>query len=175
NAEFNQDTLNLYGGAGGDVLDGSSMSAEGIIMRFEAGAGGDTVRGGGGRDQLKGGDGNDVLDGGANGDYVYGDAGDDTIWFGKGNDMLWGGAGADLFVAAPGGTGASAISDFQHAGAEQDRIDVSMYSSSQGMNWLSAIATQHSNGLVLQLNSAQSVLLVGVTLADLDASNFVFA
>jgi Ca2+-binding RTX toxin-like protein len=79
------DVENAFGGAGNDVLVGSSR------RNFLDGRGGD--------DEIYGGASNDYLIGGAGNDSIFGDDGNDTLTGGDGNDTLTGGAGADYLAA----------------------------------------------------------------------------
>jgi Ca2+-binding RTX toxin-like protein len=73
------DVENLTGGAGNDLLRGSSVA-----------------------NIIHGGAGNDTIEGGLGNDSLYGDAGNDLLYGGAGNDMLVGGAGADTLVGGDG-------------------------------------------------------------------------
>jgi Ca2+-binding RTX toxin-like protein len=94
--------VELFGGAGNDVLTGGS----GADQLF-GGAGNDTLLGKGGNDLLFGGAGNDTLTGGAGDDQVFGEAGNDRmIWNpGDGTDLFEGGDGIDT-AEVNGGNGA---------------------------------------------------------------------
>lgn len=83
---------NLYGGAGNDILTGSSASDQ-----LFGEAGNDVLLGKGGVDLLFGGAGNDTLTGGAGDDQAFGQAGNDRmIWNpGDASDLNEGGAGND--------------------------------------------------------------------------------
>src|SRR6266436_5224614 len=98
----NTATIQLFGGAGNDVLTGGS----GADQLF-GGAGNDTLNGKGGDDLLFGGAGNDVLIGGTGSDQMFGEAGNDRmIWNpGEGSDLMEGGDGTDT-AEVNGGDGA---------------------------------------------------------------------
>jgi Ca2+-binding RTX toxin-like protein len=79
-AEPARDTLVINALAGGDVVDGTALTADAIGL---------VADGGGDDDVLLGGDGNDVLLGGA---------GDDVLLGGRGQDVLDGGAGDNVVI-----------------------------------------------------------------------------
>jgi Ca2+-binding RTX toxin-like protein len=79
-AEAANDALQVNGGEGDDVIDGTAMTAGSIQLRED---------GGNGDDVLEGGDGNDVL---------TGDAGDDILLGGPGLDVLDGGSGNNVII-----------------------------------------------------------------------------
>ncbi|MBK8211765.1 MAG: hypothetical protein IPK78_19240 [Rhodospirillales bacterium] len=113
------------GGAGDDILDGSSATR---TLLANGGLGDDTLLGGGGADSLNGGDDGDVLLGGdgndtlvgvggdddINGDggidQLLGGSGDDTLNGGDGNDLIDGGSGEDLLWEAPAPTSSFTVS-----------------------------------------------------------------
>jgi Ca2+-binding RTX toxin-like protein len=78
---FPQNSVNVTGGAGNDLLIGSN--------------GNDTMSGNAGNDTIRGNDGNDIINGNGGNDSLSGNAGDDTMTGGGGNDVASGGAGED--------------------------------------------------------------------------------
>ena len=76
---------NITGGAGNDVLYGSSMPSGKVSLPSNAKEGDDDI--------LHGGAGNDTIYGQNGDDQLFGDAGDDWMSGGKGNDALYGGTG----------------------------------------------------------------------------------
>ncbi|TWA98454.1 VCBS domain-containing protein [Bradyrhizobium stylosanthis] len=74
----------IYGGAGGDTLNGTGVN--------------DVIYGGSGDDTIKGNNGDDVIYGGSGQDTIDGSNGNDTIIGGFGADKLQGGNGADVFT-----------------------------------------------------------------------------
>lgn len=110
-------------------------------------------------DTLHGEGGNDKLNGGKGADTIYGD---------EGNDRLTGGMGADTFVFEAG-DGKDRITDF---GRGADKIDFSgMFDS---FDAVIDAATQSKAGVTIEYDGG-SVLLMGVKLAALDETDFVFA
>jgi len=153
---------------GNTITEGSSLNGGRIV----GGAGDDQLTGTDGDDVLIGRRGDDTLDGGAGDDTLRGAAGDDTLHGGAGNDKLSGGGGADTFVY---GTGDSddIIKDFEDG---KDTIDLTGIASVTGFADLSM--TQVNGNVVIALTEDQgggSLTLENVDLADLDASDFVFA
>ena len=125
------DTLNIYGGAGKNVVSITPAAADQIMAVYNGGDGDDyisgfsTVNGGGGNDTIYGTDGNDVIDGGDGNDLIFGLAGNDainagngndTVDGGDGNDQIWGLAGNDSIL---GGLG----NDLIVAGTGNDTVD----------------------------------------------------
>jgi Ca2+-binding RTX toxin-like protein len=111
------------------------------------GAGGDTINGGGGDDVIYGGSGNDSLGGGAAGDRLYGGSGRDTITGGNDNDVLIGGygfdrltgsGGADTFVFLSQRDTGDTITDFSQA--QHDHIDLNALGLDAGTGFMGALA-----------------------------------
>lgn len=160
-------------GAGADTI----MAAGGTDEVFAgagadsifAGLGNDTIRGEAGDDLLEGMDGNDTLDGGAGSDVMDGGAGNDRIILSDGADYAIGGAGADLFIFEQ--TGAIAgIADFD---VNNDRLDLRPQDIGS-LSELNSIAFDTGDGVFLS-NNGNSLFLEGVTLAQLDSDNLIFA
>jgi Ca2+-binding RTX toxin-like protein len=94
NIFFNEqanDRLTLNGLGGDDVIDATSLEADGIQLTMSGGLGNDTFLGSEGDDLINGGDGNDVALMGAGDDTFFWNPGDD-------NDTLEGQAGFDRMV-----------------------------------------------------------------------------
>ena len=118
-------------------------------------AGDDWLRGGEGNDRLFGGTDNDVLEGGA------------------GIDRLFGGDGRDTFVFATG-DGLDIIEDFNEA---DDGTGDVLYLSIAGVSSLAdvqAAATQFG-GIVRLDFGTDDLFLRGVTIADFEEEDFIFA
>jgi len=153
---------------GNTITDGSGLNGGRIVGR----AGDDQLTGTDRDDVLIGRRGDDTLDGGAGNDTLRGAAGDDTLHGGAGNDKLSGGGGADTFVYGTG-DGDDIIKDFEDG---KDTIDLTGIASVTGFADLSM--TQVNGNVVIALTEDQgggSLTLENVDLADLDASDFVFA
>ncbi|MEM1193515.1 MAG: calcium-binding protein [Pseudomonadota bacterium] len=175
----NQQFDEIDGGAGNDTIDGGfgsdlifggdgddSLLGNRLFDTIDGGAGNDTIGGGNNRDLLMGGEGNDRINGGADFDTLNGGAGDDT---------LTGGANADVFVFSRV-SGNDVITDFDLTTFNPEVIDLS------DLNLISDFETLQSTFLiqnaagdaVIQIDADNSITLIGVTLADLTASNFIF-
>ncbi|MEM9750370.1 MAG: Ig-like domain-containing protein, partial [Pseudomonadota bacterium] len=107
------------------------------------------LEGGGGRDEISGGGGGDILDGGAGDDTLTGDGGADTFEFSTGDDV---------------------ITDFV---ADTDEIDftgtdVVDFATFQGR-------ASDVSGDVVYDDGVNTLTIEGVTLASLDADDFIFA
>ncbi|MBF9060105.1 hypothetical protein HKCCSP123_13035, partial [Rhodobacterales bacterium HKCCSP123] len=119
--------------------------------------------------------GNDTLRGGAENDRLFGGAGSDTIDGGAGDDTLFGGLDIDTFVFGTG-HGIDVIRDFD---ANGDIIDLTL----QLMNFSGLIITDEVAGPVvagvgagaLVITAGGSILLEGVSAADLSEDDFLFA
>jgi len=90
-AEQANDILTLNGQGGADVINNSSLKADGIQLVVLGGLGNDTIIGGDGNDTFNGGDGDDTALMGAGDDTFTWNPGDD-------NDILEGQAGFDTMV-----------------------------------------------------------------------------
>ena len=91
------------------------------------------------------------------------------------NDTLEGGAGADQFVFAPNSsTNQDTITNFRPG---EDHIDIRAFLTVDSANinqWLSAHATkQGASDTLLKLDNHDSVLLKGIQVASLHASDFI--
>ncbi|WP_374470803.1 M10 family metallopeptidase C-terminal domain-containing protein [Phenylobacterium sp.] len=99
----------LYGGSGGDTLEGfagrdylrgeegsDSLSGGGEFDDLHGNRGDDTVAGGAGADWVVGGQDRDLLSGDDGADIVYGNLGDDTLSGGADADLVRGGQGHDV-------------------------------------------------------------------------------
>ena len=73
------DTIQINGLGGNDVVDASLIGTNGPKLIFDGGANNDVLVGGGGNDTLLGGDGDDVLVGGPGTDTLDGGPGDNTV------------------------------------------------------------------------------------------------
>lgn len=138
--------------------------------------GNDIVRGGKGSDFLHGGTGNDTLVGGNDNDFLWGDDGNDelygdrtvedpgdprvdrgdTLRGGRGSNSLTGHGGDDIFVIEPDAGTTDTIFDFSQITGpiettNNDRIDLSSFTTIQSFSQFLAMATQSGQDLVLSL------------------------
>lgn len=163
-----------YGGDGNDSIVGSN----GANLLY-GDAGNDTLNGGddyatSDRDTLYGGDGNDLLISGLTtapqagwevyGDYLYGGTGNDTLIGGLANDVLQGGAGSDVFVFSSGG-GADTISDFAN---DVDTLNLENFGYLSTVTDALSYATQVGSDVLFDFGADGSILLIGVTIAQLE-------
>jgi len=185
----------IFGGSGNDTI----LAGDGVpIDLVHAGAGRDSVDGEGGadvifggadQDTIRGGDGNDWIEGDDGADSLFGDQGIDRILGGNGNDTIEGGAGQDYLVGGTGadrfvfasGSGVDAIADF-NAATEV----IQLASGINGAAGLTSFAALQSQGRILAAGAdaildlsagqdlSQAIQIVGVSAAQLSASNVVF-
>ncbi|MEZ5714938.1 MAG: calcium-binding protein [Paracoccaceae bacterium] len=187
--DWGDDTLR--GGSGNDAGDGGAgldvvLGGTGRDT-LTGGGDDDIVRGNGGFDTVDGGDGDDLVAGGAQADLVLGGAGDDTVQGGGGFDTVDGGTGddemtgnfnADTFLFSDG-HGADTITDFE-ATNNAEKIDLSGISAIASLADLDlgsaslGAATQVGADVVIDTGGGNSITLTGVSLSDLDASDFIF-
>jgi len=159
---LNAATLQYEDGGGGfisyhlSILGGFTIANGVVIENALGGAGDDELIGNAADNQLSGGSGNDSLIGGGGSDRLIGGAGDDE---------LTGGEGGDIYVM-DFGAGHDRILDFE-VGADRIELGAGVYN----MNSLSMV--QFGADVVIKTASG-IVTLVGVDLAALDASNFIF-
>lgn len=154
-------TVNLASGGTGGEAAGDTYSG---VEYVYGSAHDDSITGDAAINRLTGGDGNDLLDGAAGNDYLLGDAG---------NDTLVGGLGADVFVFEAG-FGNDTISDFWTGVGRTDRI----WLTSLGFDDFSDIVANSidtSGGVVITVGGEGSLTLTGVTLASLNADDFIFS
>jgi serralysin len=188
----------VFGGAGNDQIGG--MAGRDVVM---AGAGddliawndptGDVVFGGRGNDTILGGDvAADEIHGGAGDDLIrafatspeaatasdrmFGDAGDDVVIGGNaadiiegglGNDTLTGNDGADVFTFRANQTGDDMITDFDPS---EDVVELVGFGVS--FDPLAALSAA-TGGTELDLGGGNSVLLLGRTVAEFSADDFL--
>jgi len=149
----------VFGGQGGGA---DSIVAGGGVDLVFAGAGNDTLDGGGGADDLFGGSGNDVITAGGGQDEIFGGAGDDTIDPGNGADILY-------FAA---GHGDDVVNNFS---VSDDVLFVANATTTfTSFADIAAAATTTADGVLISTGGGDSVLLTGVSIADLSAANFDF-
>lgn len=137
---------------------------------ISTGNGDDVVRGLGGHDQIDGGNGKDNLSGNQGGDIINGGNGKDILVGGTGNDILTGGNGKDIFVftnfSGSRLSGDDIITDFHN-----DQIDLEKYSTD--FDTLAANFTDVEGNAVITTERG-TITLIGVSSADLSASDFIF-
>ncbi len=109
------------------------------------------------------------LTGNAIGNYLLGGLGNDTLNGMGGNDVLFGEGGNDTFVFTAG-TGGDVIGDFTRG---QDKIDISAF----GFSFAQAQAnfSQVGGNGAINLGNGDFIVLNGVTMSQLTASDFILA
>lgn len=162
----------LFGGAGDDLL--IDLSGTG---GFFGGTGNDTMQGGADGSRYFAGSGDDNVDAGAGNDMISGNAGFDILDGGAGDDLIYGDFNADIFVFS-GGHGNDTVGDFDALNA-LEKIDLSGVSGLsladlQLGSTTSGAATQAGGDVVIDTGGGNSITLLGVSLGDLDNSDFIF-
>ncbi len=144
----------------------------------------DVIEGRNGDDTLHGGDKNDNILGGNDNDKLFGDAGFDKLFGELGDDELTGGADADYFVfnSSLGAFGGDVIMDFENG---VDRLDVrEVFSIANPANTADnfsdfTVSVSAGFGVKVKFENGQVIYLddtaTGITVADIDASDFIFA
>jgi Ca2+-binding RTX toxin-like protein len=95
-------TLLIFGTDDDNVIDASTFSRDGVLLRIFGGGGNDLLLGSRYDDSLDGGDGNDTVNGGGGNDSLFGGRGDDGLSGYTGDDVLSGGDGSDTLVGHDG-------------------------------------------------------------------------
>lgn len=159
------DTLN--GGTGTDILKGGNGADT-----LNGGNGADTLEGAGGADMLNGGAGADTLTGGGGDDVLNGDGGNDTFISSVGDDTYTGGSGADTFEFETAfGSTLMTITDFESG------VDSIHITHGGGLPADPLLAAKNrTEGVEIawndQVSGNVSLLLEGLTTADLSSSDF---
>ena len=135
------------------------------MTRLDGGTGNDLLLGGSRDDAITGGVGADTLKGGGGKDTLLGGEGMDRLDGGTGDDVLTGGLDADFFIV---GAGDDRITDFE---SRLDRIRVEGFARYRD---LEAAMADTPGGVLLTL-AGGTVLIEGVTIADLLRTDFVMA
>ena len=158
----------VFGGNDQDIVDGGAGRD---IVR--GGNGDDMLYGGAGRDVMFGGTGRDTLEGGADDDFLAGRGGFDILNGGAGNDTLEGGVQADQFVFEDG-FGLDTITDFA-ALNNAERIHLTDVSAiTDFSDLINNHMSQVGADVVIDDGLGNTITILGVNLADLDAADFVF-
>lgn len=120
-----------------------------------------------GKDKMTGGNAGDLLHGEGGRDRIIGGKGADWIHGDGGNDKLTGGKGSDQFYFYPGG-GDDVITDFDAIGGgkKQDYLGIEPSHTYE--------ETHTKGGLLLEFDSGDSVLLLGVKKID-DTDFIIFS
>ena len=165
------DTMNGFGGD--DILFGGQSNPADASHRDNmfGGDGNDKIYGNSDADFLQGDAGSDLIFGGGDNDTLDGGAGADALWGGAGNDLLTGGAGADLFGFVSG-SGSDQITDFE---VGVDALDLSGTATDfTNAASVTAAASDTGAGLQIALGGGATLVLAGLTVADIGSMDFVF-
>ncbi|NEO29967.1 MAG: calcium-binding protein [Symploca sp. SIO3C6] len=166
----------MYGSLGNDILAGKK--GDDIL---EGGQGKDRLRGGRGDDKLHGGKGDDTVRGGFGDDTMIGGEGDDVIVGGNGSDVMTGGEGNDDFVFEIWKSlrygEHDVITDFE---VGEDQIEFQGWGHIDSEYWWNGVLSEGriidtQDGALFHSNYGGKVLFEGVNVANLSASDFVFA
>jgi Ca2+-binding RTX toxin-like protein len=111
----------------------------------------------------------DNITGSRSADVIDGSGGNDYIDAGRGNDVVTGGAGADRFAFGYR-FGQDVVTDFETAGAEHDTLSFGSFTFLTKQAVLDA-ATQVGGDVVITLDPANSLTLLGVSLAALTSDH----
>lgn len=189
-ASVNDDVVKNFGTITGDVftshgndrvvngglIDGTVdlFNGDDVYRSLGSGLVTGTLRGGGGNDLLIGGAGTDQLEGQYGRDILRGRGGDDTFWGGNGDDVMTGGRGADVFRFNPldSTLGNDRITDFTPG---TDKL--LMIRPTVDFAQVMVATSDTAEGALIDTDLAGnggSVLLEGVTVAELSESDFIF-
>jgi Ca2+-binding RTX toxin-like protein len=102
---------------------------------------------------------------------LSGGGGGDILTGGLGSDHLYGNEGNDTFVVTSNAQ-LDAILDFE---AGIDRIDLTALAGIDDFAGLEALAVEDSGNTIFDLGGGNQLLLYQVSLATLDANDFIFA
>lgn len=148
------------GGSGGEALGDTYSGIEAVY----GSAFNDMITGDGLDNGLRGFAGDDILNGAAGNDYLSGDAG---------NDMLTGGAGADVFVMLAG-FGHDTVTDFWAGAGRTDRVWFQGVAGIANYADVLSHAVDSAAGVVISVAGQGSLTLAGISLAQLNADDFLF-
>ncbi len=158
----------LYGLDGDDIMRGGT-NADTIL----GGNGTDTMYGEVGSDRLFGQFGNDLMSGGTDNDVLWGGGGFDKLYGDAGDDVLIGNYNWDTFFFA-GMFGDDVILDFEALNTFE-KIDLSAIVSIVDFADLAAShMSQAGSDVLIDDLGGNTITLRNVSLADLDATNFLF-
>lgn len=173
-------TLTFAGQSGSIILDtqlfGSGWGVE--TVQFNDGtswtstqlAAAAWFRGTTGNDSITATSGADKIDGDAGNDTINGGSGNDFILGGAGNDTLTGGSGVDYFDFMTG-FGKDTISDFSHSQGDAIEFSTSVFANYAAVQ---AASAQVGANVVITFDANNTLTLAGITLANLQASDFHF-
>ena len=145
--------------SGGGILGDVTWNSDIDTLRYQ----GDLVQTG--TSDARAGD--DIITGTAAEDFLNGSSGDDILKGMAGNDILNGGTGADEFIFADG-SGQDVIVDFDISGG--DRLNLQAFGFAD-TDAVLAVTMDIGSDAYIQLDSNDSLTLVGISVTDLEASD----
>ncbi|OFX03827.1 MAG: hypothetical protein A3E78_17310 [Alphaproteobacteria bacterium RIFCSPHIGHO2_12_FULL_63_12] len=154
-------SLNTGLGTVGDALGDVFVGIEG----FRGSGSADTLEGDAFANRFDAGAGNDSLDGLAGSDTLLGETGADTMTGGADNDQFWffKGYGADVITDFTAGAGLEDVIRIFGRGAAVDTLAEVL-----------ALSTQVGADVVINFGAGDTITLQNVTLASLNANDFIF-
>ena len=167
--------LGKIGEAKGDILSAiENLIGSNFNDKLVGDGSGNHLDGGNGNDRLWASGGNDTLLGGANNDLLKGQRGNDVMNGGAGRDTLDGALGDDIFQFGPGG-GDDLFQSFTAGAATDDIIELLGFGAAfDTFAEVIAAATQVGADTVIDFGGGDMITLENVTLASLDADDFLF-
>lgn len=151
----------------GDGLDGDALGD--TLIEIE------NLIGSAFNDKLIGEAGANRISGGGGGDMILGLDGADQLFGGDGDDMLTGGAGDDAFHFFASESGSDVVADFAAGAATDDVIRLHGFGAAlDSLAEIMAASAQVGADVVINLGGGDTITLQNVTLAALDASDFLF-
>ncbi len=126
-----------------------------------------------GADRIRGNDGGNHLVGTDGHDRIFGGAGNDRIKGGNGNDTLNGGDGRDTFIFDSNNEGHDRITDFNSVDHIRFQVRQDEANGPRQYEDLTFRETGHGT-FVSYGDDGSTILLVGVTIDQIDPTQFVF-
>jgi hypothetical protein len=145
--------------SGGGILGDVTWNSDIDTLRYQ----GDLVQTG--TSDARAGD--DIITGTAAEDFLNGSSGDDILNGLAGNDILNGGPGADEFVFTDG-SGQDVIVDFDVSGGDSLNLQTFGFADTDAVL---AVTLDIGSDAFIQLDSDDSLTLVGISMTDLEASD----
>jgi len=175
------DTTTTDGLAGGsntiNACDGANPITSGsgadTSMTGGSAGGGNTIDAGDGANTITTGGGNDTITAGNGVDTITTGGGDDVINAGGGNDIMTGGAGSDVFIFEDG-FGNDSITDFDAFDSYEVIILSNVTSIANYTDLTENYLIANASGDAVIFDGADTITLIGVSIADLDATDFIF-
>lgn len=124
-------------------------------------------------ERIRGTDGPDRLVGTAGDDRISGGSGNDRIKGGNGNDALFGGSGRDVFIFDSTNEGRDRINDF--TSVDHIRFQTDADEANGPRQYDDLTFSEVARGTLISYgDDGSKILLVGVTMDQIDQSQFIF-